>query len=141
MSARAESCSTSPTEPTTDDQLARKLAGSLLAEELRRLADRSGYEQFRAHVLSCVNSVLIDAARTPDKDRARVLKALHEFGGGTVADVAEQTKLTPAEARRYLAELCTSARIVVRRRTNGDGHAVPLYFLPDDPTRLDYAPP
>jgi hypothetical protein len=119
--------------------LARRLKGSLLAEDLRRLAERPEYAHYRALVLSCVNSVTIEAARTPEKDRRRILDALQEHGGGTLKDIAAQAKLPPVDARQTLARLLAEGRVTVRQRPDLRGADALLYFRTDDPDAADFS--
>lgn len=128
-------------DPAQSDILARKLRGNELAAELRRVADRAEFAHYRALVYSCINTILLEAARTPERDRARVLKSLHEFGGGTVADVGAHVKLAPADVSNALGALVAARRVVTVSRSDVVGADATLYFLPDDPCRLDYAPP
>ena len=131
---------TTQIEAASEDLLARRLQGSLLAEDLRRLAERPEYAHYRALVLSCVNAVLIEGARTPEKDCRRIFDALKEHGGGTVKDIAAQAKLPATDARRILAHLRDEGRVVVRVRGELRGADARLYFLTDDPDAADFMP-
>jgi hypothetical protein len=127
-------------EAASEDVLARRLQGSLLAEDLRRIADRPEYARYKALVYSCLNSVLIEAARTPEKDQRRILDALRQYGGGTCKDIARQAKLPASDMRQTLAQLCAAGLVVVRARGEQRGADALLYFLTDDPNALDFRP-
>ncbi len=90
---------------------------------MRRLADREEFAPFKSLVYSCINSVLIDAARTPQRDRARILRSMREFGGGLPSDIAENAKLPAPDVAQTLDALVEENK--VHRRGA-------LYFLVDD---------
>lgn len=108
-----------------DGLLASNLAASLLVEELRRLVGQADYARYKPLLLSTINTILVDAARTPEKDRRRVLKALKEFGGGEVKHIAEHARLPVAEVAQVLASLISAKRVY---EASGGG----LFFLPGD---------
>jgi hypothetical protein len=108
-----------------EEWLQRKLHGNELAAAMRRLADRAEMAPYKAHVYACINTILIDAARTPQRDRTRILRSMREFGGGLVADIAECAKLPAPDVERALGLLVEEK--AAYRRGN-------LYFLTDDPT-------
>lgn len=107
--------------------LRRKQTGNELAAQLRALADREQNEPFKQKVYACINDILIDAARTPARDRARVWKAMKEFGGGDTAHIAEHAKLPRAAVTDAL-------RLLIAEGAAYESPAGKLYFLKHDPT-------
>lgn len=110
-------------ELTPEEWLERKQHGNELAAALGRLADRPEYAPFKDAVYSTINSILIDAARNPVRDRARILKAMREFGGGLPSHIAEEAKLPEPDVQRMLDTL-VEEKIAYRRGA--------LYFLNED---------
>lgn len=110
---------------TPEDWLKRKLHGNEVAANLRRLADLAESAPYKSLIYSCINSILIEAARTPQRDRARVLKAMREFGGGVVSDIAENAKLPAPDVEHVLSLLVTEK--LAYRSSEGN-----LYFLTSD---------
>ena len=112
---------------TADERRRRKIRGNETAAELRRVADRVENRPFRAFLYSAINSILIEAARTPQRDCARIIKTMHEFGGGKIGEIAKDAKLPPRDVRRVVEAFVSEG--VAYRSAEGD-----LYFLTSDRT-------
>jgi hypothetical protein len=110
-------------ELTADERLRRKIDGNGVAAELRRISDRQENAPFRAHLLAAINTILVQSARTPEKDRTRVRWAMREFGGGEIEDIALYAKLPEEDTLRIVAEMCAAGEA----KDGGGG----LYFLKD----------
>jgi hypothetical protein len=102
----------SPSEPeaaaaslSASAHLARKLKAHELADNLRSLATLPRFAPFERHLQRCIASVLFEGARTPARDRARVVKAMKEFGGDTVREIAKLTRLPAVDVMPILLAL------------------------------------
>jgi len=102
-------------------------AALFLARVLRFWVEQ--FPHFSPDLNSCINSVLIKGARTPERDRARVLKAMQQFGGGPIADIADEAKLPKEDVQAILDALILCG--VVERFPRGKYEI--LFFLKDSP--------
>ena len=76
-----------------------------LADMLRHLTGSPSFAPFVRHLNICINSVLNEGARTPARDRTRVVKVMHEYGGDTLREIARMAKLPVTEVMPIMLAL------------------------------------
>jgi hypothetical protein len=105
--------------------LQRKLYAHELADILRHLIDSTSFASFAPQLNVCMNSVLVEGARTPERDRARVLKVMHEYGGDSLREIAKLAKLSVTDVMPIMLALVGEGRAY-------ESSAGGLFFLKSD---------
>jgi len=87
--------------------------GQRLAESLRRYRRR--YPSFAEQLNDLIARVILDAKRTRDSDRDRVLNALRDWGALTIKELIEETRLSHWDLRQVLGELILCGKVTETR--------------------------
>jgi hypothetical protein len=87
--------------------------GQRLADALRR--QRLRYPSFAEQLNELINRVILDAKRTRESDRDRVLSVLRDWGALTMKELIEETRLSHWDLRQVLGELIQAGKVLETR--------------------------